>query len=51
MEGELSLHILFNGRVGVRQHRFLLFLIDGVLVGYRPYVGYYDYVGEIQYGV
>lgn len=47
MEGELSMQILFNGLVPPRNYRFLLFMIDGMLVGYRPYVGYYDYYGEI----
>jgi len=37
--------IIFNGRVGARQYRLLVFIIDGRLYQYRPYVGYYDMIG------
>ncbi len=33
--------ILFNGRVGVRGYRLLVFLVDGELYMLRPYVGWY----------
>jgi hypothetical protein len=33
--------ILFNGRVGIRQHRLLIVLVNGELHMLRPYVGWY----------
>ena len=41
--------ILFNGKIGARQYRLLVFEIDGQLVAYRPYVGYYDFIGELDH--
>jgi hypothetical protein len=41
--------ILFNGKVGARQHRLLIFIIDGQMLAYRPYVGYYLMLGEIEH--
>ena len=49
MEGELSVHILFNGLVPPRNYRMLLFMVDGLVYGFRPYVGYYDYQGGIDH--
>ncbi|MHA2390311.1 MAG: hypothetical protein ACXACW_16435 [Candidatus Hodarchaeales archaeon] len=33
--------ILFNGKVGPRGYRILVFLMDGELYIFRPYVGLY----------
>ena len=33
--------ILFNGKVGARQHRILVVIVDGELHMFRPYVGWY----------
>lgn len=41
--------ILFNGKIGARQYRILIFVIDGQLIGYRPYIGYYEFVGDVDY--
>jgi hypothetical protein len=40
--------IMFNGKLGARQYRVLLFIIDGQLWMYRPYVGYFD-LGDAVY--
>lgn len=40
--------ILFNGKIGHRQYRLLIFRIDGQVYGYRPYVGYIDFVKEMM---
>lgn len=38
--------ILFNGKVGLKQYRILIFLVNGELYLYRPYVGYWKLQGE-----
>lgn len=40
--------ILFNGKAGPRQYRLLIVLVDGMLLMYRPYVGWYQLIGEFE---
>jgi len=43
--------ILYNGLIGVRQYRILVFLIDGEFWMLRPYVGYFRLVGDFSWVV
>ena len=40
--------ILYNGKIGARQYRLLIAVIDGTLVAYRPYVGWYLFYGSLE---
>ena len=41
--------ILFNGLMGYRRYRVLVFLIDGDFWLFRPYVGYFRLVGDFSW--
>ncbi len=40
--------ILFNGLVGPRNYRLMIVWVDGMLLMYRPYVGWYTMIGDFE---